>query len=72
MQLSAKRPKSADFSTFTAIRSGRRAGEYTHINQDMLKDGGFFDMPIQVVGRLAMLSQYSARLLLSFLLSFLL
>lgn len=32
----------------TAIRSGRRAGEYTHINQDMLKDGGYFDMPIQV------------------------
>lgn len=42
-----KRPLSADDATLTAIRSGRRAGEYTHINQDMLKDGGYFDMPIQ-------------------------
>lgn len=29
-------------------RTGRRTGEYAHITQDMLKDGGFFDMPIQV------------------------
>ena len=29
-------------------RAGRRAGEYAHINQDMLKVDGYFDMPIQV------------------------
>ena len=31
-----------------ARRTGRKGGEYTHITQEMLKEGGFFDMPIQV------------------------
>ncbi len=38
----------ADDAAAAARRAGRRAGEYAHITQDMLKDGGFFDMPIQV------------------------
>ena len=31
-----------------ARRTGRKGGEYNHITQAMLKEGGFFDMPIQV------------------------
>lgn len=38
----------ADDAAAAARRAGRRAGEYAHITQDMLKDGGYFDMPIQV------------------------
>ena len=34
-------------------RTGRKTGEYAHITQDMLKDGGFFDMPIQVSSAVA-------------------
>ena len=35
-------------ATAVCKRTGRKTGEYAHITQDMLKDGGFFDMPIQV------------------------
>jgi hypothetical protein len=38
----------ADDAAAAARRAGRQAGEYAHITQDMLKDGGYFDMPIQV------------------------
>ncbi len=31
-----------------ARRTGRKGGEYNHITQAMLKEGGYFDMPIQV------------------------
>lgn len=41
----------ADDAAAAARRAGRRAGEYAHITQDMLKDGGYFDMPIQVTPR---------------------
>jgi len=30
-----------------ARRTGRKGGEYNHITQAMLKEGGYFDMPIQ-------------------------
>ena len=38
---------SAQYAAPAARRTGRKGGEYNHITQAMLKEGGYFDMPIQ-------------------------